>query len=114
MKDVFPLNENSFYKSSKKRTLGSRHFITAHFGSEKLSHLALKIWDLLPEWVKNLESVVSFKNAIEKWKPANCVATYVEHIYFRLALCHYFIIQSEAFSRISFVNILYCKYLYST
>ena len=42
------------------------------------------------------------------------LATYVEHIYFRLALCHYFIIQSKAFSRISFVNILYCKYLYST
>ena len=114
MKDVFPLNENSFYKTSKKRTLGSRHFITAHFGSETLSHLALKIWDVLPEWVKNLEPVGSFKNAIENGNQQIVLATYVEYIYFRLALCHYFIMQSEAFSRICFVKILYCKYLYST
>ena len=80
MKDVFPLNKNSFYKTSKKRTLGSRHIITAHFGFETLSHLALKIWDLLPEWVKNLEPVASFQNAIEKWKPANC-ACYLWRIY---------------------------------
>ena len=91
MKDVFPLNENSFYKTSKKRTLGSRHIITAHFGSETLSHLALKIWDLVPEWVKNLESAASFKNAIEKWKPANC-ACY---------LCRTYIFQ------VGFVSLLY-------
>ena len=91
MKDVFPLNENYFYKSSKKRTLGSRHIRTLHFGSETLSHLALKIWDLLPEWVKNLEPVASFKNAIEKWKPANC-ACY---------LCRTYIFQ------VGFVSLLY-------
>ena len=79
MKGVFPLNKNSFYKTSKKRTLGSRHIITAHFGSETLSHLALKICKY-PEWVKNLEPVASFQNAIEKWKPANC-ACYLWRIY---------------------------------
>ena len=91
MKDVFPLNENSFYKTSKKRTLCSRHIITAHFGSETLSHLALKIWDLVPEWVKKLESVASFKNAIEKWKPANCACylcrTYIFQVGF-VSLLH--------------------------
>ena len=33
------------------------------------------------------------------------LAAYVEHIYFRLALCNYLIIQSEAFFRLSFINI---------
>ena len=71
-KEVFPLNENSFYSTRNKRTFHSRHIETVHFGSEMLSHLAPKIWELVPEQIKKLESVASFKNAIKKWKLANC------------------------------------------
>ena len=42
------------------------------FGSEMLSHLTPKIWELVPVEIKNVESVVSFKRAIKKWKPINC------------------------------------------
>ena len=66
MKDVFPLNANSFYKTRNKRMLHLRHIRTAHFGSEKLSHRVPKIWELVPEEIKKLESVASFKNAIKK------------------------------------------------
>ena len=72
MKDAFPLNENSFYNTRNKRAFHSRHIRTIHFGSETLSHLAPKIWELVPEEIQNLESVASFKYAIKKWKPANC------------------------------------------
>ena len=70
MKDVFPLNENSFYNARNKRTFHSRHVRTVHFGSQTLSHLAPTIWQLVPEETKKLESVASFKNA--NWKSANC------------------------------------------
>ena len=70
MKDVFPLNENSFYNARNKRTFHSRHVRTVHFGSQTLSHLAPTIWQLVPEEIKKLESVASFKNA--NWKSANC------------------------------------------
>ena len=72
MKDVFPLNANSFYNTRNKRTFHSRHIRTFHFGSETLSHLAPKIWELVPEEIKELESVTSFKNAIKKWELATC------------------------------------------
>ena len=72
MKDVFPLNENVCYNTRNRRTVHSKDIRTVHFGSEKLSHLAPKIWELVPEDIKKLESVPSFKNAIKKWKPANC------------------------------------------
>ena len=72
MKDVLPPNANSFYNARNKRKFHSRHIRTVHFGSETLSHLAPKIWELVPEEIKKLEPVVSFKNAIKKWKPANC------------------------------------------
>ena len=108
MKDVFSLNENSCYNTSNKRMFRSRDIRTAHFGSESLSHLAPKIWELVPEEIKKLESAASFKNAIKKWKPANCLCRLCRtYIYFRLALCNYLIIQREAFFRLSFINI-YC------
>ena len=71
MKDVFPLNVNSFYNTRNKIMFHSRHIRTVHFNSETLSYLARKIWKLVPEEIKKLESVASFKNAIEKWKLAN-------------------------------------------
>ena len=72
MKEVLPLSENLCYNTRNKRTFHSRNIRTVHFGSETLSHLAPKIWELVPEDIKKLKSVVSFKNAIKKWKPANC------------------------------------------
>ena len=101
MKDVFPLNENSFYNTRNKRAFHSRNIRTVHFRSETLSHLAPKTWELLPEEIKKLEAVASFKNVIKKWKPI-VLAAYTEHIYFRLVLCDYFKIQSEAFFSLFF------------
>ena len=72
MKDVFPLNENLCYNTRNKRTLNSRNIRTVHFGSETLSQLAPKIWQLLPQEIQKLESVASSKNAVKKWKLANC------------------------------------------
>ena len=69
MYDVLPLSENN---TRNKRTFHSRDIRTVHFGPETLSHLAPKIWELVPEEIKKLESVASFKYAIKKWKPANC------------------------------------------
>ena len=66
MNDVFPLNASCFYNTSNKRTFHSRHIRTVHFGSETLSHLAPNICELVPEKIRKLESVASFKNAIKK------------------------------------------------
>ena len=84
------------------------HVRTVHFGSEMLSHLAAKIWELFPEEIKTLESVAPFKNAIKNGNRQIVLAVYAEHTYFRLALCNYFIIQSEAFFRLSVIHM----YLY--
>ena len=36
------------------------------FGSEKLSHPAAEMWELIPVEIKNIESVVCFKRVIKK------------------------------------------------
>ena len=105
MKDVFLLNEKLCYNTMNKRTFHSRNIRIVRFGSETWSHLASKIWELVPEEIKKLESVASFKNAIKNGNRQITLAAYAEYIYFRLALCNYLIIERKAFFRLSFINI---------
>ena len=72
MKEVFPFNENTSYNTRIKRKFHSRSIKSVTFGSETLSHLAPKIWELVPVEIKNVDWVAFFKRAVKKWKPINC------------------------------------------
>ena len=41
-------------------------------GTESLSFLELKIWDILRDTYKDLPDLNSFKVALKKWRPVNC------------------------------------------
>ena len=45
--------------------------ITFH-GTESLSYLGPKIWDLVWKELKDLSTLNAFKREIKKWKPENC------------------------------------------
>ena len=70
MKKAFPFNENTSYNTRNKRKFHSRSIKSVTFGTETLSHLASKIWELVPVEIKNV--FASFKRAIKKWEPINC------------------------------------------
>ena len=74
MKDVFPLSENLCY-NTRNRTFHSRNIRTVHFGSETLSHLALKIWELVPGEIKKLKSVAPLKMQLENGNPQIALAS---------------------------------------
>ena len=106
MKDVFPLNENSYYNTRNERKFHSRHIRTVHFGSETYHILHLKFWSQFQR-LKNQNLSPTLKMRLKNGNQQIVLAAYAKHIYFRLALCDYFIIQSEAFFRLSFINIYY-------
>ena len=72
MKDVFPLNDDSGCSTCNKRTFKSRNIKTVRYGTDSLAYLAPKIWELVPNEIKNLESLTAFKTVIKKWKTTNC------------------------------------------
>ena len=41
-------------------------------GTESLSFLELKIWDILRDTYKDLPDLNSFKVALKKWRPVSC------------------------------------------
>ena len=72
MKENFRFNENTSYNTRNKIMFHSRSIKSVTFGSETLSHLATKIWELVPLEIKNVDLAASFKRAIKKWKSINC------------------------------------------
>ena len=45
---------------------------TVYHGTESISYLGPKIWEIVPREIKDLESLNSFKKSIRKWTPNNC------------------------------------------
>ena len=72
MKEVFPLNDDSGYNLRNKRTFKSRRVKSMRYGTDSLAYLAPKIWELVPNETKAVESLASFKSAIKKWKTTEC------------------------------------------
>ena len=59
---------------------------TVYHGSESLSNLGPRIWDLVSSTLKELDDVKSFKTEIKKWQPENCPCrlckTYIPQVEF--------------------------------
>ena len=69
MEEVFPFNENATCTTrnkTNKTKFHSRAIKLVTFFSETVSHLAPKIWELIPVEIENVESVACFKRAIKK------------------------------------------------
>ena len=43
-----------------------------HFGINSLRYMSAKVWDMVPNDMKNINDLEIFKNNIRKWKPIDC------------------------------------------
>ena len=70
--DIFNPRPNNKYNLRNKSDFSIRRVRTVHNGTETISFLGPKIWDLVPSNIKEKTSLASFKSAIKLWKPTNC------------------------------------------
>ena len=71
------------YYSYNLRKNNRRIIKSCRYGSETVSNLRVKLWDILPEYNKKAESLQDFKKKIKLWTPLNYVivrVNYVRHI----------------------------------
>ena len=82
--DIFPQKESN-YSRRNSTILHGRSIKTVMYGSETISSLGPKLWDILPT-VKRIVSPTLFKKKIREWAPKNCPCrlckTYVQNIGF--------------------------------
>ena len=60
------------YNLRRRNPFHIRRVNSVYNGTESLSFLGPKIWNLVPEEIKTSETVDIFKNKIKKWIPENC------------------------------------------
>ena len=68
---IFEKNEIS-YDLRNNCHFTPRNFKSVYHGSETISYLGPKIWNLVPESIKDLENITSLKTKTKFWKVESC------------------------------------------
>ena len=71
MKEIFNFSDNNYNLRSGTH-LNRPTVHTIHFGTEFITNLGAKMWELVPQKIKEASSLSSFKNKVKKWIPQNC------------------------------------------
>ena len=70
MSQVFPLKDNIRYPSENR--FKTRNVKSVRYGTETLAHLGPKIWSIIPNDIKEEQSLKLFTKKIKQWKPERC------------------------------------------
>ena len=85
MSDVFQTREAS-YNLRNMREFKTHCVKTVHYGTESVSFLGPKLWQLLPQELKDINDINIFKSKIKEWVPQDCPCrlckTYVHQLGF--------------------------------
>ena len=69
--ELFPFFDNN-YNLRSDNCFRPRRAHTVSYGTESLSVLGPKVWDLVPNVIKESSSLNGFKRKIKKWTPTGC------------------------------------------
>ena len=75
MNDIFEPRAVSYDLSSQidfKCKSTRSNVNSKHFRISSLRYMTSKVWDMVPNNMKNVNYIEVFKNNIKKWKPLNC------------------------------------------
>ena len=72
MKEVFELKEPSYNLRSKENSFKRGIVRTTIYGLQSIRYLAPKIWGLVPDELKNCQSLHKFKDLIKSWTTNQC------------------------------------------
>ena len=74
MAKVFKVNERN-YNLRTDTSFSTNNVRTMNYGQQSISYLAPKIWNLVPEDIKESATVTLFKAKIKRWVPDVCPCT---------------------------------------
>ena len=86
MQQIFRFQNSSRYNLGSQNTFEIPFRNHVYNGTESISYLGPKVWELVPNNLKRINSLTRFKEQIKKWNPENCPCrlckTYIQHVGF--------------------------------
>ena len=70
--ELFQFREQIPYELRQRSQFETPRVNSVFSGTESLKFLGPKVWALVPDEMKQLESLGKFRNAIKQWKPTSC------------------------------------------
>ena len=84
MHEIFEKRQNVDYNLRFQTDFVLRVVNTIYFGLHSSRYFSLKIWDVIPEKIKNSLSLDEFKMKIRQWAPSGChfklCRSYIQHV----------------------------------
>ena len=72
MNEIFVENAQHYYDLRKKTEFKRNKVKTVYKGTETLTFLGPRIWEIVPDYIKKSSSFEEFKLKIKLWNPENC------------------------------------------
>ena len=72
MRYVFDIQTPHYNLRAESNMFKRENVRTTHYGIQSIQFLGPKIWDIVPQRIKDCDSLASFKVLIKQWKPDNC------------------------------------------
>ena len=69
MKEIFDFSKNSAYELRCVNCLSRSNIHSTHFGIEAIANITAKIWNKIPNVIKEASSITVFKSKIRKRVP---------------------------------------------
>ena len=86
MNEISDFSKNSSYELRCGNCLSRSNLYSTHFGIKSIANIAAKIWNKIPNEIKEASCVTDFKSNIKKWVPHGCPCrfrkTYVRQVGF--------------------------------
>ena len=79
MQDTFLISEQGHYNLRNVSDFIILKVKSVNFGFEIIRYLGPKIWDSLPQSLKNKELADSFKTSIKTWSQIDVLARFAKH-----------------------------------
>ena len=72
MNKTFDFSKNCTYELRCGNCLSRSNFHSTHFGIESIANIGAKIWNKIPNKIKEACSLIVFKSKVKKWVPEGC------------------------------------------
>ena len=72
MNEISDFSKNSTYEIRCGNCVSRSNLYSTHFGIKSIANIAAKIWNKIPNEIKEASCVPDFKSNIKKWVPHGC------------------------------------------